>query len=202
MRTRYNRKTTPRVVRGKVQRKNRWEPTTRYAPVAPGVPAVIRERPGFGYRHLLRKRDIQAFIGLLPDWGELAKGLNAIVLAPGGWSWDGRYGSTYVAVCAWERELFREISSDGYHGHAEILRKLGVPYEPTDSGYYLCKYTEATARAYQLLHILLHELGHHHDRMTTRSKFEASRGEGYAERYAREYEQLIWDRYADTFGFE
>jgi hypothetical protein len=47
---------------------------------------------------------------------------------------------------------------------------------------------------------LLHELGHHHDRMTTRSRRVGCRGEGYAEGYAWEYERLVWDRYLATFG--
>ena len=63
----------------------------------------------------------------------------------------------------------------------------------------LCKWTEAQARAYQLLHIFLHELGHHHDRMTTKSKSDASRGELYAEAYALKYEAEIWMRYLETF---
>ena len=64
----------------------------------------------------------------------------------------------------------------------------------------MCEFTEAQARAYQLLHILLHELGHHHDRMTTKPKVRASRGEPYAEAYALQYEARIWDRYQEAFG--
>ena len=64
---------------------------------------------------------------------------------------------------------------------------------------YLCKFTEAQARAYQLLHILLHELGHH-DRITTKSQKRASRGEPYAEAYALTYEAKIWDVYQRRFG--
>ena len=47
-------------------------------------------------------------------------------------------------------------------------------------------------------HILLHEFGHHHDRMTTKS-MRASRGEPYAEEYARRYEALIWKDYLKVF---
>lgn len=53
----------------------------------------------------------------------------------------------------------------------------------------------------QLRHILLHELGHHHDRMTTRSQFESSRGENYAEQYALRYADGIWDEYFRLFGW-
>jgi hypothetical protein len=64
------------------------------------------------------------------------------------------------------------------------------------------EWTESQARACQLLHVLLHELGHHHDRMTNRSKTRAARGEPYAERYALRYEAGIWDAYLQEFGLE
>jgi hypothetical protein len=53
---------------------------------------VDRLDPGPGYRHLLFQKDIYASIDLLPDWEELAVGLNAITLAPGSWDDDGAYG--------------------------------------------------------------------------------------------------------------
>ena len=46
------------------------------------------------------------------------------------------------------------------------------------------RWTENQARAFQLLHVLPHELGHHHDRMTNRSKLRIARGEPFAEDYA------------------
>jgi hypothetical protein len=54
-------------------------------------------------------------------------------------------------------------------------------------------------RAYQLLHILTHELGHHHDRITTQSQKRAARGEPYAEAYARKYEALVWESFTRHF---
>ena len=60
--------------------------------------------------------------------------------------------------------------------------------------------TESTVMAYQLLHIFLHELGHHHDRMSTRSQRRSSRGERYAEHYACAYEERIWQSYLRVFG--
>jgi hypothetical protein len=74
-----------------------------------------------------------------------------------------------------------------------------VPVERTPDGEIVCHFTEATARAYQLLHVLLHEIGHHHDLMTTRSRKECARGETYAEEYAYRYEALIWERYLSEF---
>jgi hypothetical protein len=123
---RLNRKSTPKVVAGQVQKKNNWQETPTYYNTAPPRPEIVRKRPGKGYRHLLRQKDIYDFI--------------------------------------------------------EIL------------------FTESTARAHQLLATLLHELGHHHDRITTKSKIRASRGEGYAESYAKKYANQIWERYIETFG--
>ena len=81
-----------------------------------------------------------------------------------------------------------------------IRDSLGIDCEETSDGYYLCKFDESDVRGYQLLHILLHELGHHHDRMTTRSQKRAGRGEKYAEEYARLYEASIWQQYQKMFS--
>lgn len=78
--------------------------------------------------------------------------------------------------------------------------RLGVPCEETSEGNYLCKFDERTVRGYQLLHILLHELGHHHDRMTTRAQKRACRGEKYAEEYARLHQASIWQAYQKVFA--
>jgi hypothetical protein len=87
----------------------------------------------------------------------------------------------------------------GFEKEREVCARLGVPLEPAPDGV-LCKFTESTARGHQLLATLLHELGHHHDRMTTKSRVKASRGEGYAEAYALKYAGEIWERYVQVFG--
>ena len=61
------------------------------------------------------------------------------------------------------------------------------------------RWTQAQARAYQLLHILPHELGHHHDRMTTHSRRNAARGEPFAEAYAQRVLDRVWPAYARAF---
>jgi len=38
--------------------------------------------------------------------------------------------------------------------------------------------------------------------MTTRSKETAARGEGFAERYANKYSNLIWSRYLEVLGLD
>ncbi len=194
-----NRKSAPQVVGGQVQKKNNcaWTPT--YYDTPQPAPLIDRQRPGKGYRHLLMQRDIETFIGLLPEWAELSRGLNAIVLAPGHYTTNGWHTPGVVAVCAWEADLWVDYSVGHYEDHEPIFDRLGVPSHPIQDGV-MCEFSEAQARAYQLLHILLHELGHHHDRMTTRSKVRASRGEPYAEAYALRHEAVIWERYQEAFG--
>ena len=51
-----------------------------------------------------------------------------------------------------------------------------------------------------LLHVFLHELGHHIDRMNTKNKKEPVKGEEYADQYADEMCERIWDDYCDAFG--
>jgi len=197
---RFHRKTTPKVAEGTVQKKNRTDLSpTACSPVS-GGPAVQRLKPGFGYRHVLRQRDVTDFLRLLPDWERFSEGLNAVLLAPGNRRCDGWHRPGVVAVCAWERGLWREMTWEGYRQHRCLFDRLEVPCEPTGDGYVVCRFTEAAVRAYQLLHVLLHELGHHHDRMTTRSQADTCWGEGYAEGYAWEHERPVWDRYVAAFG--
>ena len=172
------RKTAPRVVNGKVQRKNRTALTPTYFNTPQFTPVIDRYKPGFGYRHILKKRDVLAFIELLPDWKELSKGLRAVILAPGEYNTGGYYQSPgVIAICAWDRELWLEVYGDFFEAHRELFAKLEVPCEATPDGHYVCQWTESTIRAYQLLHIFLHELGHHHDRMTTKSQRHCCRGD-------------------------
>lgn len=196
--TRFVRKTTPKVIGGKVQRKNRTTLTPNYWNSPQPFPFIDRQKPGKGHRHLLRKRDIQWFCSLLPDWDELSRGLNAIVLATHDEGMDGWHHHGVVAVCAWTEDLWNTVSTAYFEAHRDIFERLEVPCEKRGDRF-LCKFNEHQARAYQLLHVLLHELGHHHDRMTTRSRRAAARGEGYAEQYARRYEAQIWGRYQRLF---
>ena len=164
-----NRKSAPRVVGGRVQKKNDPEWTANYYTTAPASLVIDRQRPGQGCRHVLMQRDVKRFIRLTPDWPELSRGLNAIVLAPGEHSTNGSHTPGVVHICAWEADLWINYAVGHYEDHN--------------------------------LHILLHELGHYHGRMTTKSKVRAARGEPYAESYALAYELQIWDRYQEAFGW-
>ena len=195
-----NRRSTPKVRDGRVQKKNNWTPAPNYYNTPQSIPVIDRLRPGQGYRHLLKRHDVEEFISIVPEWDELAIGLNAVVLAPGddamGWHEPG-----VVHVCAWEDELWwHDADPDFVQDHSETFGRLGVVVEKR-GGRLVVKWTERQARAFQLLHVLLHELGHHHDRMTTRSR-RAARGEPFAEAYARRHEAQIWDAYVRRFNVD
>lgn len=165
------------------------------------APRVIdRQRPGPGYRHVLMQRDVERFIRLMPDWAELSCSLNAIVLAPGERSTDGWHTLGVVHICAWEADLWRDYAVGHYEDHKAIFDRLGVSSHGIPNSI-MCEFTEVQARAHQLLHILLHELGHHYDRMMTKSQVRASRGEPYAESDALSYEAQIWEYYQKAFGW-
>jgi hypothetical protein len=196
---RYPRKSAPGVKHGVVQKKNRTERSRGWQNHAQAIPAIDRERPGAGCRHLLRKVDVTRFLALLPDWDDLSEGVDVILLAGGGGPM-GWYDHGLVAVCAWDREIAWASDLEWVEEHRGELERIGVPIERRRKGMCWLGWTERTAKAFQLNHILLHELGHHHDRMTTRSKRATARGESYAERYAVEYAERIWRDYVAAFG--
>jgi hypothetical protein len=53
-----NRKSAPRVIKGRVQKKNNWDLSPDYydAPL-PSMVVVDRKRPGEGYKHVLNKTE-------------------------------------------------------------------------------------------------------------------------------------------------
>ena len=194
-----NRKSDPKVIGGLVQKKNNRAVTPNYYNTEQALPMIDRRRPGKGFRHLLMQKDIRSFIAILPDWDELSIGLNAIVLAPGDMDLFGYHTRGVVHICAWPDQIWIELSPEGFEAERRIIENLGVPYEATEEKV-VCKFEEGTARAHQLLATLLHEIGHHHDRMTTRAKVSTGRGESYAEDYARRYAERIWTRYQEVFS--
>lgn len=195
------RRSAPGVKRGRVQKKNRHGLTEDIWDLPPGGVAIVREKPGPGSRHLLKKREVQAFLDLLPDRGTLLKEVRAVVLAREDDDRDGWYLDGVVALVAWSRPLWQDTDRDWYVDHEELLGRLNVDVEHDagDSSTVLIKWTLEQAKAYQLLHVLLHELGHHHDALTNRSGVSV-RGEDYAEGWAFRNEAEVWERYTSAFG--
>jgi len=195
-----HRRSTPKVVDGRVQKKHRHRLTPSLPTTAQALPVVEKERAGRGYQHLLSQSDIYAFFDIVPDWDAVSEGLKAIRLAAGKAGCDGWYDhSGVVALTAWDRDLWRVTIRAHFKEHEALYQRLGVPCIRRGPNY-LCKFTKSTARAYQLLHVFLHELGHHHDLLTTRSQMAPSRGESYAESWALTHEARIWAAYVDRFG--
>ena len=147
---------------------------------------------------MLKRCELERFIELIPEWDVLADGLDAVVLARDT-DCMGYHEVGVVAICAWESCLWwDDMGADWYAEHADLLERLGVDVRKRGRRLEVA-WTEDQARAFQLVHVFLHELGHHRDRMTTRPKRRASRGEGYAERFAFELEQRLWDDFARVF---
>lgn len=197
-------KITPRVRGGRVLTKNNHAAHPNDYRLSPQTGGLVLEkkRPGDGYRHLITIADLKKFIALVPEWDELSDGLQAIVLAPGE---EGGYGfyqfpAGVVEILAWPREMSRVTSAPFWQESQPVLDRLGVQSDPPDAeGFRRVLWTPDQARAFQLVNIFLHELGHHHDRMTSRRQKFCGRGEPYAENYARKYEAVIWERYLRAF---
>ncbi len=198
---RFHRKTAPGVEFGEVHRKNNWRRSPCCYSVPQWVPAIDRLRPGAGYRHLLLKRDVERFVELLPHWEDVSRDLDVIVLDRGGGGYDGWYNRGVLGLCAWRTNMVYELDPAWYAEHRDFLKRIGTHVEDYGREPYIAHWTPDTARAYQLCHVFLHELGHHIDRLSTRSKRDNSpRGEDWAEQYAWAYEAMILERYFKEFG--
>ncbi len=198
--SRFHRKTAPGVRDGRVQRKNNWKRSpSLYRDPQPHL-VIDRRPPGPGRRHLLLKRDIERFVNLLPDWKELSVGLDVIVLDRGR-GCDGWYDRGVIGICAWRTDMYYEVDPDWYREHRDFLRRIGGRVFENGPDDITIHWTPDTARAYQLCHVFLHELGHHADRMHTRTKTDnGPRGEGFAEDFAFALEVMVLERYFEEFG--
>jgi hypothetical protein len=107
-----------------------------------------------------------------------------------------------VVITAWEQELWWEDTDRTWVDEArpipELLEVEIVPRDEAGRRYEL-RWTEPQARAFMLLEVLVQELGHHHERMTTRGT-DAPRGEPYAIQYARRVQDDVWPEYVHVFG--
>ncbi len=194
-----SRKTAPKVRDGQVQKKNRHAPT-RLNSLSVGI-AKTRG----GRRHVITKEDIWKFVRLLPDWKRLSTDLDFIYLSSITGDEDGADGwyvyptRPMIVINAWDADLTLFADPDFFRRHEKLFERLGAEVRELEYGYD-CVFDEDSARAYQLLHIFLHELGHHHYLITGgRGKIAGS--EKYAETYALKMERKIWQRYCQAFHF-
>ena len=194
----FNRRTATKVKGGCVQRKNRRRPTGHDGYV------LDRESPGRGFRHVVTKRDVQAFIDIIPEWQRFSERLERIILASHSEEDDGahefyhREETGAIFLHAWPDDLWREFTTPYFDAHQEIFERLGVSCERFESRV-TCRFTEIQACAFMLLHIFMHELGHHYDR-THQKHIGSTKGEDYAEMFATSrFEQLL-PAYMRVFG--
>lgn len=95
-----NRKSAMRVRKGRVAKKNNWVPDAGDYYARPQSEIRIeRSEPGSGYRHVVTVSQLRRFLALLPDWEELAVGLEAISIWKGnprlGWTIQPRGGGDH-----------------------------------------------------------------------------------------------------------
>lgn len=193
----FNSRTATKVKNGRVQKKNRTRPTGHDGYV------LDRKSPGLGFQHVVSKRDIQAFIEIIPEWDRFSERLERIVLV-GRSKWDGLYEFYHreetggIFLSAWPEDLWIELSKPYFHAHEDIFASLGVAHDPLAESV-ICRFTEAQARAFSLLHVFMHELGHHHDYIHQKH-LGSSKGEDYAERFATSRFDQLFPAYVRVFG--
>ncbi|MGB0579571.1 MAG: hypothetical protein ACPGVU_07715 [Limisphaerales bacterium] len=194
----FNRRTAPKVKDGKVQWKNRHRPTVHNGFV------LDRESPRRGYRHVFSKQDLRDFIEIIPNWSRYSERLERIVLARNDDENDGLYDFYHrektgaIFLHAWREDLWVEFNPDYFDDHQSIMETLGVAFD-RGSDVVNCRLTEAQARAFMLLHVFMHELGHHYDRISQKNGG-TCRGEDYAERFANSRFNELFPAYVRVFG--
>jgi hypothetical protein len=184
---------------GAVQKKNRWKlsPDADFSLLAGSELAFGERAPGVGRRHVTTLIDVQRFLRCLPDAAEHLEGLRAIVLGGDSGAMGFYDDRCIITLCSWDEELVAEWDREFVRDHAATLSRLGVPLDdvPEDDAAVTVYFDERSARAFQLVHVLLHEIGHHRDRMAGRR-----RGEEFAESWALEMEERVWPRFKEWFG--
>lgn len=134
---RMNRRTTPRVRDGRVQKKHNWRPAEgRLLARSPDEIRLERRRPAEGHRHLVTVAHLRTCLPMLPDWEEAAKGLRAIVLASDTDSY-GWYQAGVVALCNWEHDLWTLESPAFLTEFATLLDLLDVVRVPAQKSFFV-----------------------------------------------------------------
>ena len=241
-----------------MQRKNHRDLARPHA----GALEVIVEAPARGFRHLVTPALLREFLPMIPAWGEVSRGLKAIILDEGSGGCEGWYDDGVIGLHAWPDSIATTVCAWHYAAHRELWARLGVAaraapeylgaveFSADTSGMHrrafaalseryglydwavesgaaadewivrdesdrparpavvelirvgdalhlylrsvFMRFDRRSAAAYQLLHVLLHELGHHVDARRTRRGLLRG-GEGYAERWALRCADRIWE---------
>jgi hypothetical protein len=197
MQTQFNRRTATKVKNGRVQKKNRHTFSGHIACT------IDRVSPGRGFRHVMTKRDILDFIAIIPNWESVGQRLEGIILdSPadhdGCHAFYHREESGMIYLHAWNEDLWVQLSRPYFDAHHDIFLRIAVSHDMLKDEV-VCRFTEAQARAFMLLHVFMHELGHHWDRITQKHHGKG-RGEDFAERFANRHLDLMYPDYVRVFG--
>jgi len=150
------------------------------------------------------KRDVQAFIDIVPGWERFSERLERVVLASPGSGCDGEYAFYHreetgaIFLHAWREDLWTELAVPYFDAHQTIFERLGVSFDRAENGV-TCRFTEAQARAFMLLHVFMHQLGHHYDHIHQKH-LGSTKGEDYAERFAASHFEQLFPAYVRVFG--
>ncbi len=190
------RKSAPGVRGGKTRKKNRTA-------LSPDVYVhdfeslvVQRMRPAKGFYHAVTPTEVRRFVALIPDWNDAFSGVKAVILTPGDDECYGRYNNAgVVKLDAWPKD------EDAYVPPRKewLIRAMGIEEPHGDIGWFL-RLSRDQVRCFLLLGTFLHELGHHLDRISTRSQADASNGEPFAITYEHRRQQELWPAYCREFG--
>jgi hypothetical protein len=121
------RKTAMRVRGGRVAKKNDWAPDARDYYARPQSEIQIeRTDPGPSFRHVVTVAQLRKFLVLLPDWDELAIGLEAISIWRGNVEWVGLSNPGVVVITAWPREMWLTVDRAWVDKEAELFERLQV----------------------------------------------------------------------------
>ncbi len=194
---------TPKVRDGRVQKKHRWDyyyKTYDLREGDSGIPIVV-EPPLRRFRQPVSEADLRSFVSLIPNWSRHAAGIRCLVLGDGNHDCFGWHDEGVICLDAWEG-YEQDWVPEFFDNHRAILDRLWVSYQPDEErNCVTCAFTRKTACAFQLIHVFLHELGHHHDRMMTKGKTHSPSGERHVEEFAERLSAQMWPDFCRVFDF-
>jgi hypothetical protein len=200
---------SPAVKNGKVRKKNRWDTYVKSYPEWDGrgeIP-IVYEPARRGATHVVDEANLRRFIPLIPNWRQLAEGLHCLVLGDGddeyyyghtdcfGWQEEG-----VVCLEAWELPIEQTWDLAIFERDRVIIERLMVDFE-IDGEQVRIDFDRRTARGFMLMGVLLHELGHHYDRMRTKKQRACPGGEAYADDFAENLAERMWPAFFRERGF-
>ncbi len=191
------RRTSTKVINGVVSPKNREDATD------PRPYEIIRKPAGRGFRHVVSAGQLEQFISIIPAADELLEGVERIVLGGGDSAFGWHYRShrrkvAEIELCAWPKSLWAPMSLWYFRLHQRYFDAFNVGYS-LDERPIVCRFNTAQARAFSLLHVFLHELGHHHDWKHRRGDYLPGE-EPYADEFAFRYLDQLLPLYREKFG--